>query len=307
MPLVALTEFADATLKLSTPLLFASLGEMIGERAGIINIGTEGLILTAAFTGFWAALTTGNPYVGVAAGMLSAMGLSLLFGMWVIYCRADQIVAGTAVNLLALGLTGALYRGLYGETGSALAVKMLPSLTIPGLSSLPIVGPAIFQQNGLVYLALLLVPALAFALYRTGWGLSLRAVGEEPKAADTAGVPVLRVRYGAVLLAGALAGLGGVFLSIAHANTFTEGMSSGRGFIALAIVIFGRWTPWGVLGASMLFGAANALQFALQSQGYALPYQFLLALPYLVTLIVLTGTAGRSRAPAALAQPYMRQ
>jgi ABC-type uncharacterized transport system permease subunit len=183
---------------------------------------------------------------------------------------------------------------------------MLPEMSIPGLSSLPVIGPALSQQNGLVYLALLLVPALALALYRTGWGLSLRAVGEEPKAADTAGIPVLRVRYVALLLAGALSGLGGAFLSIAHANTFTEGMSAGRGFIALAIVIFGRWTPWGVLGASLLFGAADALQFALQSQGYALPYQFLLALPYVVTLIVLTGTAGRSRAPAALAQPYSR-
>jgi ABC-type uncharacterized transport system permease subunit len=232
--------------------------------------------------------------------------LALIFGVMVIHRRADQIVVGTAVNLLALGLTGALYRGLYGETGSALTVKMLPPLEIPGLASLPVIGPAIFQQNALVYLALLLVPTLAFLLYRTGWGLSLRAAGEEPKAADTAGVRVFRARYGACLLGGALAGLGGVFLSIAHADTFTEGMSSGRGFIALAIVIFGRWTPWGVLGASLLFGAANALQFALQSQGYNLPYQFLLALPYVITLIVLTGSAGRSRGPSALAQPYVR-
>jgi ABC-type uncharacterized transport system permease subunit len=306
MNIAAFGNFMDATLKLSAPLLFASLGELIAERAGVINIGIEGMMLTGSFAGFWTALSTGNTLLGIAAGVLSAVAMALVFGLLTVRSRADQIVVGTAVNLIAIGLTGSLYRGIFGTNGSALMVKMLPPIPLPGLSRLPVIGPALFRQNALVYLGILLVPVVAFALYRTGAGISLRAAGEEPKAADAAGVDVLRVRLTATLIGGALAGLGGAYLSLASANTFTEGMTAGRGFIALAIVIFGRWSPWGALWASLLFGATDALQFALQSQGYAIPYQLLLALPYVASLVILTVSSGKSRGPAALALPYIR-
>ncbi|MBW3621792.1 MAG: ABC transporter permease [Armatimonadetes bacterium] len=300
-------EFLDATIKLSVPLLFAALGETVTERSGVLNIGVEGVMLTSAFFGFWVALATGNTSLGIAAGVGSALAMTLLFGWLTVKIPADQIVVGMGINLLAVGLTGALYRILFGETGSALTVTTLPPAPLPLLSDLPLIGPVFFRQNLLVYLSFACVPALAFLFYRTGAGLSLRAVGEDPKAADTAGVPVHRVRLAAVLAGGGLAGLGGAFLSLAHAHTFTEGMTAGRGFIALAIVILGRWSPWGALGASLLFGAASALQFTLQSQGFQAPYPFFLALPYVVTLAVLMGVRGTARAPAALARPYERE
>jgi simple sugar transport system permease protein len=302
-----MNEFLDATLKLATPLLLAALGEMLAERGGVINIGIEGLMLTAAFFGFWAALGTGSTLVGIGAGVLAAMMVALLFGWLTVREAADQIVVGTGVNLLALGITGSLYRGLFGQTGNALTIQTLSPIPLGVLTRVPFLGPLFAGQNLLVYLGLVLVPVIAWFLNSTGAGLSLRAVGEEPKAADTAGVNVHAVRLWGVVAGGGLVGLGGAFLSLGHAHTFTEGMSAGNGFIALAIVIFGRWNPWGVLGASLLFGATKALQFLLQSQGYHLPYQLPLALQYLIPLVVLTGVKGRSRAPAALAQPYLNQ
>lgn len=299
--------FLDAALILAVPLLFAGLGELITERSGVINIGVEGVMLTAAFFGFWTALVTGNPLLGVAAGVASAVGMAAIFGFLTVGALGDQIVVGMGINLLAVGITGSLYRGQFGQTGSALTTPPLPPLAVPFLSELPLIGTTVLRHNLLVLLSLACVPLLAYLFYRTGAGLSLRAVGEEPKAADTAGVDVARVRWAAVLLGGALAGFGGVFLSLAHAQRFTEGMTAGRGFIALAIVILGRWNPWGVLGASLLFGATSALQFALQSQGYQIPYQFFLVLPYAVALVVLLWVRGRSQAPAALAQPYRRE
>ncbi len=278
----------------------------------MINIGVEGLMLTAAFFGFWVALATGVTWLGVGAGIASSAALAAVFAGLTVTLHADQIVVGTGVNLFAVGLTGALYRGLFGDTGVALVVTPLPLLKAPALASVPILG-ALSGQNLLTYGGMALVPVVWWGLSRTGAGLSARAVGEDPRAADAAGVKVRRVRVTSVIIGGALVGLGGAFLSLGHAQTFTEGMSAGKGFIALAIVIFGRWNPWGVWGAATLFGAANALQFTLQSQGSAWPYQFFLALPYLVTLLVLAlgplSLPGRKRsratvAPAALAQPY---
>ena len=299
-------EFLDATVKLAVPLLFAALGELIAERAGVLNIGIEGEMLCAAFFGFWAAHASGSTPLGILAGVAAGAALAAAFGWIAVVRRADQVVTGMAANLVAVGLTASLYRGLFGQTGSALTVTMLPAMALPGLSRAPVVGPVLFNQNALVYLCLLLVPATAWMLQRTATGLTLRAVGEEPRAVDAAGIDVTLTRFLAVVAGGALAGFGGAYLSLASANTFTEGMSSGRGFIALSIVLFGRWSPWGVLGASLLFGGANALQFVLQSQGYRIPYQFLLALPYVVTLIVLAGASRGRKAPAALARPYTR-
>jgi ABC-type uncharacterized transport system permease subunit len=215
-------------------------------------------------------------------------------------------VTGTALNLLALGGTGAAFRALTERLTAPMISPVFQRAAVPGLSRLPVVGEPLFDQNALVYLAYLLLPVASLALYHTRWGLRLRATGENPAAADTMGVNVASLRWQAVLLGGALAGLGGVFLSIGHVRTFSEDMIAGRGFIALAVVIFGRWNPWGIGATALLFGVAQGLSYSFQALNLRAPYQLLLALPYLVTLSALVVRGGRSLGPAALAQPYHR-
>ncbi len=306
--------FLTAALRVAAPLLLAALGELVTERAGVINIGIEGIMLTAAFGATVGAHYSHSPWVGVVAGAASGLGVALLFALLVIPLRSNQVVVGAGINLFALGLTGTLYRGIFGVTGAVLTVPLLPGLTLPALGALPVVGPVIAGQNALALLGLLLVPALWWVLYRSYAGLALRALGETPEAVDTAGISVERWRVAATAAGGLLAGLGGAYLSVGDTGTFIEGMSAGRGFIALAIVIFGRWHPVGILGAALLFGAAGALQYRAQAVGFLLPwtgrpvpYQFLLMLPHVVTLLVLAGLAGRARPPAALGAPYERE
>lgn len=305
--LTNLDALLHATLVAATPLLLAALGETLVERAGVLNIGLEGILLTGAFAGMASCYFTSSPITGVLLGALSGAVLTLLFAWVAIDLGANQIVVGVSLNLFASGLTGVLYRGLFGVTGQALTVTTFSVLPIPLLSDLPFFGPALFQQTALVYAAVLLVPALHFFLFRTRGGLQLQAVGEHPQAAETLGVAVNRVRKSALLLEGFLAGIAGSYLSLAYSNTFVEGMSAGRGFIALAIVIFGRWRPIGVLGGALFFGAATALQFHLQALGSTVPYQFVLMLPYLLTLAALALAGTRLAAPAALGQPYKRE
>ena len=212
----------------------------------------------------------------------------------------DQIIVGAAINLLALGATGALYRALYGTTGAALVLPTLPALPLPGLSALPGIGPVLAAQNGLVYLGLVLVPALACLFRRTGLGLRLRAIGDHPRAAASLGYGVRRYKVVVLLIAGGLAGLAGATLTLAATNTFVEGVTAGRGFVALAVVVFGRWSPAGVLAGALVFGLVNALQFQLQAASVAVPHQVALMLPYLVTLAVLVAVPGRAAAPRAL-------
>ncbi|HET9949929.1 MAG TPA: ABC transporter permease, partial [Longimicrobiales bacterium] len=219
----------------------------------------------------------------------------------------DQIITGTAVTLGGLGITGAVYQARFGATGAALTLPTLDRMPLPLLSQIPVVGSALFVQEPTAYLAYLLAPALWWLLFRTSLGLELRAVGEEPRAAEAAGVGVRRTRFAAAIFAGALAGVAGAHLSLAYAGTFAENMSAGRGFIAIAVVVLGRWNPLWVLLAALLFGAASALQFLLQALGLALPYQLFLALPYLLTLAALAGWVGRARAPAALGQSWPRE
>jgi general nucleoside transport system permease protein len=291
--------FLDATIRTATPLALAALGETVVERAGMINIGLEGTIITGAFGAVVAAGVlgvTGAFAASAAAGVLAAVVL----GLFVVTLRADQIVAGTALTLLALGLTGLLYRTAFGTTGVALTIPTAGPIPIPVLSSLPVVGRALFAQPVTTYVVYLTVPCLAWWLARTHAGLSLRAVGENPAAATAAGVSPDRVRWLALLFGGALGGLSGGTLVIAQVGTFAEGMSAGRGFIAIAIVALGRWSPLGVAIAALLFGAASALQFLFQSIGWPVPYQLFLALPYLLTLAALAGLAGRHAPPAAL-------
>jgi ABC-type uncharacterized transport system permease subunit len=287
-----------ATIALATPLLLAALGELIGERAGVLNIGVEGMMLTGAFAGMLGSYATGSPALGMLAACTAALLLGALFALWVVTLDVDQVVAGVAINLLAVGTTGVLYRAFFGTTGSALTVAAFAPLAIaPDVAWL-----APLRQPAPVYPAFALVPLVWVLLFRTRLGLRLRAAGESPHAAESVGVNVAAMRAGAVLAGALLAGAAGGYLSLAYSNTFIEGMSAGRGFIALAIVVFGRWRPLGVLAGSLLFGAASAAQFQFQAAGVAVPYHLLLMLPYVLTLVVLAFASRAARGPAALAQ-----
>ena len=301
--LAAAGSFLEATVRTATPLAFAALGETLVERAGIINIGLEGVIIAGAFgalvgAGF-APGATGTA-LGFAAGAAAGLATAALFACFAVWLRTDQIITGTAVTLAALGVTGTLYRVVYGNTGAALATPTSGPLAIPALSALPLIGRALFAQPPVTYALYLLAPLLAWGLRRTHAGLALRAVGERPDAAAAAGIRPRRVQATAVLLGGVLGGIAGATLVVAQAGTFVEGMSAGRGFIAIAVVVLGRWQPMGVVAAALLFGASGALQYLFQAMGWALPYQLFLAVPYLLTLVVLAGVAGRAAAPAAM-------
>jgi general nucleoside transport system permease protein len=300
------TALAGSMVTMAVPLLLAALGELIAERAGVINIGLEGLILVGAFTALVTAMFSGSAELGIGAALAVGALFGAGFAFFVVQRNANQVVAGTALNLLAVGLTGVAYRAIFGITGAALTIPGAAVLPIPLLSRLPVIGPSFFSQTLLAYAGFTLVPLIGFVLMRTVPGLTLRMVGESPYAAETQGVDVARTRTVALLLCGALAAAGGAYLAVAYAKTFVEGMSAGRGFIALAIVIVGRRAPAGVLLAALLFGLATALQFHFQALGLAVPFQFFLILPYALTLLVLAGSPGRFSAPAALGQPYER-
>lgn len=296
-----LTGFLAAAAGVGTPLLLAAIGEMITERSGVINLGVEGAMLSGALAAAIGS-AAGGPWVGVVAGILGGLLISGVFAAVSIGARADQIITGAAVTLLSVGLTGVVFRRAFGEGGPGLSIPTFERLVVPGLSEIPLVGPALFGQTVLTYLALLLVPATWWLLYRTWWGLSLRACGEGAAAARAAGVPVRRTRALATLIGGAMAGLAGATLVLAQVGTFAEKMTAGRGFIAIAIVVLGRWQPFGVLAAAMFFGAAVALQFLFQAAGTELPYQWFLMLPYLLALGALAGAIGfgKARAPGEL-------
>lgn len=294
-----LEPFLEGTVRTATPLAFAALGETVAERSGVINIGLEGAIIAGAFGGFVAA-GTGSVWLGFLGAGLAGMTISALFGLFAIRVRADQIITGTAISLLALGITATLYRQMYGAEGAALSIPTMGVVEVPILSSIPVVGRAFFAQPPVAYLLYALVPAVWWWMYRTNAGLGLRAIGEDPRAAIAAGIPAARFQYLAVLFGGFLGGIAGGVLVIAQAGSFAEGMSAGRGFIAIAIVVLGRWHPLGAAVAALVFGAASALQYLFQAMGWTLPYQAFLALPYVLTLLGLAGIAGRSTAPANL-------
>jgi ABC-type uncharacterized transport system permease subunit len=295
------TAFLEATVRTATPLALAALGEVVVERAGVLNISLEGVILGGAF-GALVGATHGGLFGGYVAAVGCGTLLSLLFGLFAIAFRSDQIITGTAVTLLAVGMTGTLYRALYGAAGAALSIPTSGPRVVPWLSSVPLVGLGFFNQPFVTYVAYLLVPSVWWWMYRTHAGLALRAIGESRPAAAAAGIRVDRVRWLAIAFGGVMGGLAGGTLVLAQAGTFAEGMSAGRGFIAIAIVVVGRWHPIGVAVAALMFGAASALQFLLQALGLLLPYQLFLALPYVLTLAALAGVAGRVRAPAGLAR-----
>ncbi len=291
------------TLRISVPYILAALGGLVSERSGVITIALEGMMLQGAFAAVLATTLTNQPLAGVVAGVLAGAVTGLLHGLVTIRYQADQIISGVAINLLAVGLTKFLLRIFYDSSSNSSRVEGLPFLTLfPGDSS---VLNMVNQTLGhpLVWLTAALVLLVHMGLFKTVFGLRLRAIGEHPEAADTLGVKVNSMRFVAVMLSGALAGLGGVWLALDQ-HQFTDGMSNGRGFIALAAVIFGRWNPVGATLACLLFGCAEALQITLQTSGAQVPTQFIQMLPYLLTMIALAGLMGHSRAPAALGKPY---
>jgi simple sugar transport system permease protein len=301
--IVGLQALLQATVRMAAPLTFTAVGETYGERAGVINIGLEGLMLIGAVTAYAVAFASGSIWLGVLAAGLAAMVFGVLFGVVTITLGANQIVTGAALNLVGLGLSSFIYRAFFG-TVTDRAIQPLETVKIPLLSQIPVLGPVLFEQNLLVYAALLLAPLAAWVLNRTMLGLAIRSVGEHPKATATAGLSVIGLRYGAVAFGALLAGVGGAYLSVAYANQFVENMVAGRGFIALAIVVFGRWSPLGALWASLLFGFTFALQLRLQAANIQIAYQFLQILPYVATIVAMILLRGQSAQPKALGVPY---
>jgi general nucleoside transport system permease protein len=294
-------------LRYATPLIFASLGGLFSERSGVVNIGLEGMMLTGAFFGIMAADKLDSWWLGLLCGILSGGVMALVHAFFSIHLRADQIVGGTAINFLALGLTGYLFIDIYGTEGTPTDIPSIPDVHLSFLEDVPFVGDIFGQLNLMIWIALALIVLTWLVVFRTPVGLRIRAVGEHPRAADTVGIDVYLVRYGAVVVSGLLAAAGGAYLSIGFVNSFNENMTAGRGFIALAALIFGNWRPFGAAAACLLFGFSSALAQRLGST-YGTEYDTLFqALPYVLTLIAVAGVIGRSIPPAAVGRPYKKQ
>jgi ABC-type uncharacterized transport system permease subunit len=292
----------SSMIRQSTPLVLGALCGLLGERSGVINIGIEGQMLMAAFIGFLANVFTGSLLLAVLASLLTGALMGLLLAYTSITLKLDQIIGGTVINILALGLTGYFY-----TVGLTTKGKLQPIILGP-LADIPLIGPVLFKNPPITYAAIILVFVVHYVLFHTRWGLRTRAVGEHPRAADTLGVNVFVTRYINVIVAGAIAGLAGGFLTLEAVGSFERVMTNGRGFIALAVMIFGKWTPLGSWGAALLFGLTSAIQTQIQFGGVLkIPHQFIGMLPYLLTIIVLAGFVGRARPPAAEGTPYEKE
>jgi simple sugar transport system permease protein len=277
-----LIAFLASTAGAATPLIMASMGELVTERSGVLNLGLEGMMLVGAVAGFSVALGSGSLTLGLLAAIAAGMALALVFAVLVLTLQTNQVATGLALTLFGIGLSAFVGRGLVGQT-----VTPLPHLSLPVLSDLPFVGPLLFRFDAMVYASVLLVAAIGWLLARTRLGLIIRAVGESPHSAHAIGFPVIGLRYGTVLFGGAMAGLGGAYLSLALTPMWVEGMTAGRGWIALAQVVFATWKPRGVMVGAYLFGGVTMLQFHGQGLGLAVPSEFLSMLPYLATIVVL--------------------
>ena len=306
MSLDVLVAMLAISVTRATPLTLGALSGLLSERSGVVNIAIEGIMLSGAFAGFLIGVYTRSLELAVLGALAVGGLMALLHALLSIRFRVDQIISGTVINILAVGVTGYFNRQLF-MTGAPPGQAVLASIKIPLLGDLPVVGRILFDQKPITYAAFLLVGLVHLVLFHTAWGLRLRAVGEHPLAADTVGVDVPRVRYVAVVLAGLLAGLGGAYFTLESVPHFEPLMTNGRGFIALAAMIFGKWTPFGAFGAALLFGIAEALPVTLQIQGINVPFQLVGLLPYLLTIVVLAGAIGRATPPAAIGIPYVKR
>jgi simple sugar transport system permease protein len=304
---LSLLGMLQSTLLRSVPIAFGALSGVLCERSGVINIAIEGMLLSAAFAGSVAASVTGSLWIGLLAGAAVGGLVAGLLALLSIRYRVDQIVAGTVINILALGLTSYLTDQFLQRNQELNNPGRFQNVQIPLLSDIPILGPVVFNNNIFAYLMILIVAVTFVALFNTRWGLRVRAVGEHPRAADTVGIRVLFTRYRNVILGGIVAGIGGAYFSLGAVGRFEEGMTAGRGFIGLAAMIFGRWNPVGALGAALIFGFADSLQVKLNILQVGIPSEFLAMAPYLVTILVVAGAAHRVRPPAADGKPYVKE
>ncbi|MFW6295254.1 MAG: ABC transporter permease [Halanaerobium sp.] len=293
-----------AAVRLATPIALAAVGGVFSERSGVINIGLEGMILTGAFSAAAASFFTGSPWLGLLAAIISGILLGLFFALFTIDFKADHVVAGVGINIFALGLTTWLMQVIWGQKGSSPSVSGFDRLDIPLLAELPIIGRLFFQHSPLVYLMFFIVVGSWLFLFKTPFGLRIRFTGEHPEAADTMGINVRFVKYFSVTLSSVLASIGGAYLSLGHLNWFSNNMSAGRGYMALAANIFGQWNPLGAFGASMLFSFTDALQMRLQGLNLNIASEFIQMTPYLLTVIVLAGAVIKSQPPKALGEHY---
>ncbi|MCP4298817.1 MAG: ABC transporter permease [Proteobacteria bacterium] len=299
-------ELFASGIRLATPLILAALGGMFSERAGVVNIALDGIMIFGAFAGAVIAYETGNPWVGLLGAVIVGALIAHIHGVASIRYRADQVVSGTAINLLAIGVPAMLANGFYDTTSSTPNIEItIPKITLPLISHIPYLDILLGKYSFMVYFTFLLVPLSWFILFRTSFGLRLRSVGENPEAADTAGVNVYLMRYYGVWISGIMAGLGGAFLSIAHGSSYVRSISAGRGFIALAALIFGRYNPFLTLLGCLMFGIADAFQIRVQGV-IEIPTQFVQMFPYILTMIILAGFIGKSQVPAADGVPYVQ-
>ncbi|MDO4340667.1 MAG: ABC transporter permease [Eubacteriales bacterium] len=296
-----------STIRMATPILLVALAELYSERAGLVNIGLDGIMSIGALIGFLAGYVSGNPFLGILAGAVAGIAVNMIYAFCTITLCAEQIVYGMAINIFAPALASFIYRAYFSDTSTVVQGVSMKAVPIPLLSRIPIVGELFFNHSPLVYFAYLLVPVTAVFLNRTKAGLNFKAVGEYPKAAETLGVNVIRQKYLASVVCGALAGIGGAYLTICYTSTYSEGIVAGRGFIALSAVIFGRWMPGGVLLACLLFGFCDAIQIRLQLLSPGTPYQLLQMIPYLCTLVALVVFGIKKSGPKANGQPYYRE
>ena len=297
-----------ATIRMATPLLTASLGQIFAQLSGVLDLSVEGAVLSGAFWGFVGAFYGGNVWVGLLAGVLAGVLVALLMAFLSVTLRANQAITGIMLVIMMAGFTFFMNKLIFGGSYIPPRTAGFREMHFPLLSDLPVIGPVLFRQNLLVYVAFALVPILSVVLYRTTYGLNVRAVGEHPRAADSVGINVHRIQYSAVLLGGVLSGLAGAFLTLGYTNLFTDNISAGRGWLAVALVFFGKWRPWQVMVGALLFGFVNALQLRLQAMSATpLAYQLMLMLPYLLTIVVLTAVARKASGPAAMCVPYTRE
>jgi simple sugar transport system permease protein len=303
-----LTTWLNGGVRLAVPVLFSALGEMVNQRSGITNLGLEGVMLISCLVGFATSYYSGSALIGTLAAMATGLMSGLLLGFMYITLRTQQTVVGFIFNLFAIGLTTFGYRAAFGLTMIAPQARTFPKLPVPVLSTIPFLGQILFQHHILVYLMPVFVAVFYILLYRTKFGLKIRAVGEHPRAADTAGISVPRIRYVCMAIGGAMQGLAGAALVLGQLGVFRDNVTAGRGFIGLAIVIFGRWNPLTAVAAALVFGSAESLAISLQLLGSPVPPQFLLMLPYVVAAVAMSGIiGGRVFAPACLGQPYTRE